>query len=168
MTRRLLNLLTVLSLLLCAAVCVLWARSYSRSDLLVWTFRRSDAFVWTAPGVIRVEYRRALFADDPPNVDQGLDYSVREPMKFERMPGSNLYCVGQVAFVTGERWSDYHYALFLPGWFAFALTASLSAIGMARFARRQQHPTTHCQRCGYDLRATPDRCPECDTIAATQ
>ena len=30
MTRRLLNLLTLLSLLLCVAVCVLWVRSYCR------------------------------------------------------------------------------------------------------------------------------------------
>jgi hypothetical protein len=46
---------------------------------------------------------------------------------------------------------------------ALALFALLRLIVLIE--RRKNHPVGRCRACGYDLRATPERCPECGTLA---
>src|SRR4051812_36786183 len=113
MTRRLLNLLTALSLLLCVAVVALWVRGYAGHDLYIWNRSSSSTFLWTAPGHLRLEYKRALFEDEP-NSNLGFRREVRRPAQdWTVVPGTTVRSVGEFAVVTGERWSDYHYALFI-------------------------------------------------------
>lgn len=46
-------------------------------------------------------------------------------------------------------------------WYALVLlSGSLLAFAIYRHARRTTHANA-CPSCGYDLRATPERCPEC-------
>jgi hypothetical protein len=37
-----------------------------------------------------------------------------------------------------------------------------------RFSRRKQPSSLVCSRCDYDLRATPERCPECGAVPAVK
>jgi hypothetical protein len=53
----------------------------------------------------------------------------------------------------------------VPHWFALLATATLPLLlvahRVAAFRRAKHAPEHPCATCGYDLRATPDRCPEC-------
>jgi hypothetical protein len=52
-----------------------------------------------------------------------------------------------------------------PWWFAIALPALLPAAWLLEFAvrRAKRRKPGQCTVCGYDLRESPDRCPECGT-----
>ena len=66
----------------------------------------------------------------------------------------------------GVNWTGFS----IPLWKAFAIFG-LSFLLMSGAARvrirslfaREKKPG-FCEKCGYDLRATPNRCPECGTI----
>jgi hypothetical protein len=55
----------------------------------------------------------------------------------------------------------------IPYWFIAAITALLSIAMFFQRWRTARHLTIgRCATCGYDLRATPQRCPECGTAVS--
>jgi hypothetical protein len=65
-------------------------------------------------------------------------------------------------------WSGWYRWVFVPLW----LVALVSTILPAAWARRHLRAGRRarqglCPSCGYDLRASPERCPECGTSTAT-
>jgi hypothetical protein len=64
-----------------------------------------------------------------------------------------------------------HYSIFVdpPDWapmLLFSIVPGIDAFGILGRRRRLAYRRKHglCLKCGYDLRATPDRCPECGTV----
>ena len=68
-----------------------------------------------------------------------------------------------------DRWNTQHYwmGLAVPYWPFLLLLAIPPALWLHRSLRlRHRQRLGLCRVCGYDLRATPDRCPECGTAVA--
>jgi hypothetical protein len=185
MKRHVLNLLTVLSLLLCLAVCVLWARSYWVQHVLVWEVSdrgdsaRSHVFRLTTClgkiGLTRFDGPRDIIIGAEPEWQPGVR-AVRPPTRGEvdaRMDGRPLKGWARIAHragfgVTSMRNSAmpfYCVHAYAACWAPATIAALLPAGRLLRLTwrRRTQRPGL-CIRCGYDLRATPDKCPECGAI----
>jgi hypothetical protein len=53
----------------------------------------------------------------------------------------------------------------IPAWLPVIVCAIAPMIALWRLMRkRRRRLVGHCPRCNYDLRATPDRCPECGMV----
>ena len=149
MKRRLLNLLTALSLLLCVAVCVLWVRSYWRND--VTSYEPNPWELWSA-------------SSRPSAVHLGHMDFFGEETGVSGQTGWQFFGFGWASGAYGVRRVQ---VLVVPDW-SLALATALVPVGWlyARSWLRRGLRPGHCRRCGYDLRATPGRCPECGAAAA--
>jgi hypothetical protein len=152
LARHFVNALTLLSLLLCLATLALWARSHWIADAILFDVGQ-DATVSTR-GRIAIIWKRGygpliseLHAEQMTSYDLNM-----------LVPGTAGFALLKLS--TQDR------CVTAPHWAVAALFASLPAIRFRRMivGRRQPIPVNACAHCDYDLRATPDRCPECGAI----
>ena len=147
----------LLFVLLCAYTALMWWRSYQGPDYLHYTSERQWALsVISGHGTVDVlvirhwpqeaEFRTGRY---DPYVYYGTRYSKRF-MGFGTGLGGN-----------GGRYVN------IPHWFLVCVFAGMAvACGRWFYRRFWRYPEGLCQACGYDLRATPGRCPECGHVAA--
>lgn len=163
--RQLTTIASVLPLALLLTTVVLWVRSNFVSDSLLWQSENRCIWLVNMNGRLRLqhaspadEWCRQAFLESP----KGFRYERGEPAaELDRVPGSRIqFDFAGFLLVTGERWQENLFCALIPHWFICAMLGLLPLLQTkALFSKRARGD--QCHRCGYDLRATPDRCPEC-------
>jgi hypothetical protein len=163
MTRRLLNLLTILSLLLCVGVGVLWFRSARRVDTLKVDLGEHCAGFTSAGGDVSF-----FFNSRRPNVP----WWETRPITSSPYGGIGMaatlqhYALG-FGFQHVVRGKEVYRNVACPHWLLLLALLAPPVLRLRRTLRvRKLRRSGGCQMCGYDLCATPDRCPECGHVNA--
>jgi hypothetical protein len=186
MTRKLFTLAAGVSAVLGVGVCVLWVRSY-------WVCER--VYI-TQGGPPDPDDRSRLLSGGSAQSNHGwLEFEHghrfgggwferKEPF-FRRVSPDNSE--SRVGYVTTRPWASHdlsprgidfdgwttdtagYSAIFIRHWIVLAPLAVAPAVWLVRRRLGNRRKCAGCCRnCGYDLRATPDRCPECGTVPATK
>jgi hypothetical protein len=165
--RPLFSTISALFLLLCVTVCVLWARSHFVADDLrgSWAKNGHDLSIGIIgdSGAFHISVYRTSRTRPDPDVEDGrrLSWSTDAPrgqwtkgLRFGLH--HNTFRIGPTAFAETF--------LALPAWGALLATAALPTAWLVTTLRARRRAYGLCPACAYDLRATPDRCPECGTV----
>jgi hypothetical protein len=161
--------LTLLSLLLCIASVVFWIRSRRVSDSLAFTPFPTQWSLSTSRGTVSVIRNRPWL--EPGDLKSGIKslYYERSFLGFgtkqseQSHTWQNKSGSRKIGYITIIR------SYFAPLWFCSAIFSILPLIQYPRLLRRLFRKRRGlCPHCGYDLRASPERCPECGKYSPSQ
>ncbi|HEY2589363.1 MAG TPA: hypothetical protein VGI81_26695 [Tepidisphaeraceae bacterium] len=191
--RRLLIFAMAASLVLAAAASLQWVRSYWFDEGARRGTADGEWDLLSARG--QIIYTQTLWiADDPPppviewswsqprgrSLVGGQDNSHWQLCNFGSGSGDGGYRSIEVLgfLLKQQRFSEatpstYEpLAVAVPYWAIVGLLLVAPAVGGTRWHRRRRPPRRvgegRCSKCGYDMRATPNRCPECGPASAAR
>jgi hypothetical protein len=174
------NGLVILSLVLFLSSIWLWVRSNTIADLTIYTSPDGARYAHTAANHLVFGVELEPFTGWPGNA-YGWKY-YRQPPGDASEASLRLYTLSVSPRDTWIEWkrcglmflrwrsasrTSSITMLIVPFWTLTTITALPPLAWLARRvrARRGSHRSGVCPTCGYDLRASPDRCPECGNVA---
>src|SRR4051812_48172970 len=167
MRRKLFTLAAGVSALVCLAAAYGWGDSYRNARSITWNGghpRDSGGerivYAISLRGITHLSSARLLVSPRSP--------VRRREFYLDTLPAGSFV-------ISPDRWSRAGfqfqalrrpgvtgYSFGVPYWFWLVATATLPSLWMIRRRRaRRGRAVGCCPTCGYDLRATPARCPEC-------
>ena len=189
--RILLNALTLLSLLLCVPAAGLWGRSYLRGDQIIagyWGYHLHPTYTqyydaweldatndrggwtvaWHVHACVAGPGRYEAFPRQKgKRLEVGaLSRNQKSSMDYYFTAGRRAGSIATVRYTWQPRWR----AISVPHPISTGLLAILPFSAALLWGRRhlqrrrERRAEGCCAHCGYDLRATPDRCPECGVV----
>jgi hypothetical protein len=165
--RRIRQLFTILSILLFCAFAILWIRSYYRVDAIGGSRKNSRWHIGLSSmkGAVSVNFTTL----NRPFAESSFHYYGGDPSRSISFPGMHqlgpfAYTDQTTTYLPSSGLIRRDRVVEFPHWIILIATAILPAFGMRRGFRDRAKllASSHaCSKCGYDLRATPTRCPEC-------
>jgi hypothetical protein len=160
--RHLFTACSALSLMLCVAVVILWMASHC-ADIEVYngwqtaSAGKLKTVLFARGGVIVVERMPSL-----PNTTRKGPTPQPKGMLGFAFTNENWNWIPGTPY-----WVPYLY-LQIPQWLLVLITGLMPVmwlrIRLKRRTESQRRSSNLCRSCAYDLRASPERCPECGTV----
>jgi hypothetical protein len=154
MLARLRSFALLVPVLLLVFVLYSWARSYLPDETFVRSYQGRLIIFFVAG-----QYVQSFQGNGPfKGTEEMIVYS-RRVAQVQSLPSHEAL---------GFEWTNLDFKSSYPGfiaipyWAIAILLAALSVFAVARWrSRRQRLLPGHCRACGYDLRGSGDKCPEC-------
>jgi hypothetical protein len=165
---RLLNVMAAISLVLCVATISAWVLSTQRADVIG---AEADHSFIAAQSQGSILFGTGCLLDDNTSLHHRIEarlpiwnfawgYVYGDMGDFIWLHGGFGFAREYYETINAQNW-----CLVFPHWSMVILTAILPSILVYRLWRgKHKLIRGFCFACGYDLRATPDRCPECGSV----
>jgi hypothetical protein len=160
MLPRLRSFLLLLPILLLGLVLLMWARSYLPDQTCFRSHQGRLLIFFVSGGYVQwFDHGSSQYKDAEAAVD-----FCRRVAQVQSLPSHRL---------AGFEWTNLNFKSSYPGFIAipyWAIAALLTILAAWAIVRRrtlrQRLLPGHCRTCGYDLRASGEKCPECGAAKA--